>query len=42
MKSVFAEFEAKMLKAYDRAPQVKFMIAGNFLDMVDRGHIRME
>ena len=42
MKKLGARIDAKMAAAYDRAPQIKFMIAGNFLDMVDRGVIKLE
>ncbi len=35
-------FGEKMKAAYDRAPQIKFIIAGNFLDMVDRGIINLD
>ncbi len=33
---------AKLKKSYEKVPMVKNMIAGNFLDLVRRGHIKMD
>ncbi len=36
-----AKVSAKMREGFKKAPMVKAMIAGNFLDMVDRGILKL-
>ncbi len=42
VKAAMAKAMEKMRAGYAEVPEIKSIIAGNFLDMVDRGHIKLD
>ena len=42
LAEMLARIEAKQRAGYEREPRIKFIIGGNFLEMLDRGVLTLE
>ncbi len=42
VKALMEKLVVKLEQSYSKVPEIKHMMAGNFLDMVERGHIKYD